>query len=90
MKLIILLTLLLGANVSFATTTNTTPENAKMSIYETINKAGYQRMLTQRIAKSYMAIVCNVDNQKHEEHLLQPLDMQMLLMVLVIKLYDMV
>ncbi|CAA6830034.1 MAG: Unknown protein [uncultured Aureispira sp.] len=69
MQFIILLILVLGTNVSFATTVGTTPENAKMSIYETINKAGYQRMLTQRIAKSYMAIVCNLDHEKQEEHL---------------------
>jgi len=40
-----------------------------MSIYEAINKAGYQRMLTQRIAKSYMIAVGDSEANKYKEHL---------------------
>lgn len=59
---------LLSVITSFASPTITVdPEG--MSIYEAINKAGYQRMLTQRIAKSYVAAVCNVDKDKYKEHL---------------------
>lgn len=46
-----------------------TPDKVQMSIYEAINKAGYQRMLTQRIAKCYMAIVCNIDPDRYRTHL---------------------
>jgi len=70
MSLTILLVLLLGTNVvSAATPIKSAPEGVNMSIYEAINKAGYQRMLTQRIAKSYMAIVCEVDDEKYKNHL---------------------
>lgn len=47
----------------------TTSKPLDMSIYEAINKAGYQRMLTQRIAKSYMIVLSNLDPIKHKEHL---------------------
>lgn len=43
--------------------------NAKMSVYEAINRAGYQRMLTQRIAKCYIAIVYNMHPDKNQKHL---------------------
>lgn len=41
----------------------------QMDIYEAINKAGYQRMLTQRIAKSYLAVVSDIEAQTYKEHL---------------------
>ena len=41
----------------------------QMSIYEAINKAGYQRMLTQRIAKCYLSVVAKVDGDKYKDHL---------------------
>ena len=41
----------------------------EMSIYEAINKAGYQRMLTQRIAKSYLAIIGDIDAEAYKSHL---------------------
>lgn len=41
----------------------------QMNIYEAINKAGYQRMLTQRIAKCYLSIVADVDADKYKDHL---------------------
>lgn len=44
-------------------------EPLDMSIYEAINKAGYQRMLTQRIAKSYMIVVSGIDPINHKQHL---------------------
>lgn len=44
-------------------------DNARMSVYEAINRAGYQRMLTQRIAKCYVAIVCKVDPSENQKHL---------------------
>ena len=69
MPLIVLFILILGTNTSFAAPINPNSKSIKMSIYEAINKAGYQRMLTQRIAKSYMAIVCNVEHEKYEKHL---------------------
>jgi hypothetical protein len=69
MSLVFLLVLILGTNVSFATTVVPSTQNGRMSVHEAINKAGYQGMLTQRIAKSYMAIVCNVDNEQYKAHL---------------------
>jgi nitrate/nitrite-specific signal transduction histidine kinase len=48
---------------------SSTSKPLDMSIYEAINKAGYQRMLTQRIAKSYMIVLSNLDPIKHKEHL---------------------
>lgn len=50
-------------------TASNDPETENMSVYEAINKAGYQRMLTQRIAKSYLAIMCEIDVNKYKEHL---------------------
>lgn len=41
-----------------------------MSIYEAINKAGYQRMLTQRIAKCYISVVTGLDVERQKTHLL--------------------
>lgn len=41
-----------------------------MSIYEAINKAGYQRMLTQRVAKCYISITAGLDAERHKAHLL--------------------
>ncbi len=41
----------------------------QMTVYEAVNKAGYQRMLTQRIAKCYLSIVAEVDADKYREHL---------------------
>lgn len=69
MPLVFLFVLILGTNISFASPVNSNPENGKMSVHEAINKAGYQGMLTQRIAKSYMAVVCNVDNEQYKAHL---------------------
>ncbi|MGH1336501.1 MAG: type IV pili methyl-accepting chemotaxis transducer N-terminal domain-containing protein [Aureispira sp.] len=40
-----------------------------LSIYQAINKAGYQRMLTQRIARSYISIVVGIDVERHKIHL---------------------
>jgi nitrate/nitrite-specific signal transduction histidine kinase len=40
-----------------------------MSIYEAINKAGYQRMLTQRIAKCYVSIIANIEPEINKKHL---------------------
>lgn len=45
-------------------------EREEMSIYEAINKAGYQRMLTQRIAKSYFAVVADISADRYKKHLL--------------------
>ncbi|MFK7798714.1 MAG: type IV pili methyl-accepting chemotaxis transducer N-terminal domain-containing protein, partial [Aureispira sp.] len=44
--------------------------NPDMSIYEAINKAGYQRMLTQRVAKCYVSITAGLDTERHKAHLL--------------------
>ncbi|MGH1336502.1 MAG: type IV pili methyl-accepting chemotaxis transducer N-terminal domain-containing protein [Aureispira sp.] len=41
-----------------------------LSIYEAINKAGYQRMLTQRIAKCYVSIVAGLDAERYQMHLM--------------------
>lgn len=41
----------------------------KMDIYEAINRAGYQRMLTQRIAKCYLGIVVGIDANHHKTYL---------------------
>lgn len=49
-----------------ATTLQASPQ---MSIYEAINKAGYQRMLTQRIAKCYLTIVVDMEAEKYKAHL---------------------
>lgn len=40
-----------------------------MSIYEAINKAGYQRMLTQRVAKCYLSIAAGLDAERQKTHL---------------------
>ncbi len=50
-----------------ATTVEASP---KMSIHEAVNKAGYQRMLTQRIAKCYISMVAGIAIEKHRTHLL--------------------
>jgi len=61
---------LLFTTVVFGTPTETiSSEPLDMSIYEAINKAGYQRMLTQRIAKSYVIVVGDVQATKYKEHL---------------------
>lgn len=59
-------TLLLLA-ILLATVAQATPN---MSIYEAINKAGYQRMLTQRIAKCYLSIVAGLDVERQRTHLM--------------------
>lgn len=41
----------------------------QMSVYEAINKADYQRMLTQRIAKSYLSIVAGVEVEIYKTHI---------------------
>lgn len=48
---------------------STSPQNTNMSIYEAINKAGYQSMLTQRIIKSYINTVYGVESEKYTKHL---------------------
>lgn len=54
----------------FITWTSATATNTyNMSIYEAINRAGYQRMLTQRIAKCYLTVVFDLDQDKHRKHL---------------------
>lgn len=40
-----------------------------MGIYEAINKAGYQRMLTPKIAKCYLSIVAGLEVSKHKKSL---------------------
>lgn len=40
-----------------------------MGIYEAINKAGYQRMLTQKIAKCYLSVVAGLEVSKHKNFL---------------------
>lgn len=50
--------------------TNLQP-NTGLSIYQAVNKAGYQRMLTQRIAKCYLSIVVNIEVEKHKADLLK-------------------
>lgn len=40
-----------------------------MGIYEAINKAGYQRMLTQKIAKCYLSVVAEIEVDKHKNFL---------------------
>ena len=49
--------------------TATTLDKPSMTVYEAINKAGYQRMLTQRIAKCYLTIALGIDASKHQRHL---------------------
>lgn len=72
MKTIFSLIMIASFAMSSLNATTLSPSTSKplgLSIYEAINKAGYQRMLTQRIAKSYMIIIGNVDPAKHKEHL---------------------
>lgn len=59
--------LLLLSTILLATTAQAAPE---MSIYEAINKAGYQRMLTQRVAKCYLSIVAGLDGERQKTHLM--------------------
>lgn len=44
-------------------------DDPQMTIQEAVNKAGYQRMLTQRIAKCYISIVAEVHTEKYQEHM---------------------
>ncbi|CAA6799128.1 MAG: Signal transduction histidine kinase, nitrate/nitrite-specific [uncultured Aureispira sp.] len=72
MKTIFSLIMIASFAISSLNATTLSPSTSKplgLSIYEAINKAGYQRMLTQRIAKSYMIIIGNLDPAKHKEHL---------------------
>ncbi|CAA6799130.1 MAG: Unknown protein [uncultured Aureispira sp.] len=69
MRFVFLFTLVLTSTISFAIKDAPTTSKINMSIAEAINKAGYQRMLTQRIAKSYVAVVCGIDENKYKEHL---------------------
>lgn len=69
MRFVLLFTLILTSTLSFATDPIPPTRKLNMTIYEAINKAGYQRMLTQRIAKSYVAVVCGIDKDKYKEHL---------------------
>lgn len=51
------------------------PSLPSLSIYQAINKAGYQRMLTQRIAKCYLSIVANIDVEKQKVHLTRSVEL---------------
>lgn len=42
-----------------------------LSIYQAVNKAGYQRMLTQRMAKCYLSIVANIEIKENKAVLLE-------------------
>ena len=72
MKSITTLFLVLLLNVSFLSANNISSPDSRvnMTIYEAINKGGFQRMLTQRIAKSYLAIVAEMKMEHHKEQLL--------------------
>ncbi|MGH1336503.1 MAG: type IV pili methyl-accepting chemotaxis transducer N-terminal domain-containing protein [Aureispira sp.] len=59
--------LLVGSLLMSCTLLKATPN---MSIYEAINKAGYQRMLTQRVAKCYISITAGLDEDRHKTHLM--------------------
>lgn len=50
------------------TTAQATP-TYKMPLYEALHKAGYQCMLTQRIAKCYLSITLNIDTERHNNYL---------------------
>lgn len=52
----------------------TLPKNT-LSIYQVINKAGYQRMLTQRIAKCYLSIVANCDVKEQKVYLAKSVEL---------------
>lgn len=47
----------------------------KLSLSKSINVASYQNMLTQKIAKSYVAITYNYSNSKHKRELLTCIDL---------------
>lgn len=68
MKSTIYLVLLLAIQVSYAAPVKV-EKSVNMTIYEAINKAGYQRMLTQRIAKSYFAILGDMEADSYKKHL---------------------
>ena len=68
MKYIIPVVLLLAAQICLAIPKDGL-ETVNMSIYEAINKAGYQRMLTQRIAKSYFAVLGDIEADNYKKHL---------------------
>ncbi|MFK7795955.1 MAG: type IV pili methyl-accepting chemotaxis transducer N-terminal domain-containing protein [Aureispira sp.] len=52
-----------------------TPPQSTLSIYQVINKAGYQRMLTQRIAKCYLSIVANLDVKEQKIYLAKSVEL---------------
>ena len=68
----IITTLLICFSLGLAATTPNTAgrDGNGMNINEAINKAGLQRMLTQRIGKSYIAIVFDLDAEKHKQQMI--------------------
>ncbi len=69
MRSIGLYLLLLMGCLSTASATPNNRELGTLSIYEAINKAGYQRMLTQRMAASYLAIVADIRSDRYQQQL---------------------
>lgn len=54
--------------IATTTTTQAAP-TGQIPLYEALHKAGYQCMLTQRIAKCYLSITLDIDKERHSNYL---------------------